>query len=113
MLDRTDDSSIATENWLAQFETALAASDNRLLKSLFHPDSYWRDALPLSWKLQTINGGRDNASELKRGAAVSRPHGFKINPDRAAPRRVPRADTVCVEAIFRFETVQGRGGGIV
>ena len=26
------------------------------LKSLFHPDSYWRDALALSWTLQTVNG---------------------------------------------------------
>jgi hypothetical protein len=42
MLDRTDDISIATESWLAQFESALATSDHALLKSLFHPDSCWR-----------------------------------------------------------------------
>jgi putative flavoprotein involved in K+ transport len=40
MLDRTDDISIATENWLAQFETALTTRDEALLKTLFHPDSY-------------------------------------------------------------------------
>ena len=27
-----------------------------LLRSLFHSDSYWRDALALSWSIQTING---------------------------------------------------------
>ena len=56
MLDRTDDISIAAENWLAQFETALAEPDDGLLKALFHPDSHWRDVLALSWSLQTING---------------------------------------------------------
>src|SRR6478672_9155576 len=56
MLDRTDDISIAAENWLAQFETALAEPDDGVLKTLFHPDSHWRDVLALSWNLQTING---------------------------------------------------------
>ena len=28
----------------------------RLLKTLFHPDSYWRDVLALSWNIQTLNG---------------------------------------------------------
>ena len=45
MLDRTDDSSVAADNWLAQFEEALAKPDHGLLKTLFHPDSYWRDVL--------------------------------------------------------------------
>ena len=53
MLDRTDDISISAENWLAQFETALTEPDAAALKSLFHPDSYWRDVLALSWNLQT------------------------------------------------------------
>ena len=56
MLDKTDDVSVAAENWLAQFEEALAKPDPVLLKTLFHPDSYWRDVLALSWNLQTING---------------------------------------------------------
>ena len=30
--------------------------DENLLKRLFHPDSYWRDVLALSWNIQTING---------------------------------------------------------
>jgi putative flavoprotein involved in K+ transport len=113
MLDRTDDISIATQNWLAQFESALATSDESLLNSLFHPDSHWRDALALSWNLQTINGGGAILSELKPRAAIARPCGFRIDPDRAPPRRVTRAGTVSIEAIFRFETVQGRGSGIL
>ena len=56
MLDRTDDSSVAADTWLAQFEEALGKPDGALLKTLFHADSYWRDVLALSWNIQTLNG---------------------------------------------------------
>lgn len=56
MLDKTSDIAIAVEGWLAAFEAALAARDDGALRQLFHPDSYWRDAIALSWTLQTING---------------------------------------------------------
>src|SRR3984957_3379684 len=104
MLDRTDDIAIAAENWLAQFEGAMAASDDCQLKPLFHPDSYWRDALALSWNLQTLNGADAIVKELPGVAAHSRPCQFKIDPERAPPRRVTRAGTETTEAIFRFET---------
>ena len=64
MLDKTDDISIAAENWLAQFESALASPEDGSLKTLFHPDSYWRDVLALSWNLQTINGADAILKEL-------------------------------------------------
>src|ERR1700692_4467856 len=113
MLDKTDDVSIAAENWLAQFEDALAEPDDFLLKTLFHPDSYWRDVLALSWNLQTINGAEAIIRELKADAGRAQPGGFKIDPDRAAPRRVTRAGTNTIEAIFKFETAGGRGSGIL
>src|SRR6266481_6076135 len=109
MLDRTDDISIAAENWLAQFETALAEPDDGLLKTLFHPDSHWRDVLALSWNLQTINGADAILTELKTRARRAAPSAFQIDPDRAAPRRVTRAGTNAIEAIFKFETAQGSG----
>src|ERR1700676_850951 len=113
MLDRTDDISFAAVNWLAQFETALAASDGVLLKTLFHPDSYWRDVLALSWNLQTINGAEAILKELQGLGRSSQPRHFRVDPDRAAPRRVTRAGTDTIEAIFKFETIQGRGSGIL
>jgi cation diffusion facilitator CzcD-associated flavoprotein CzcO len=113
MLDKTDDISIAAENWLAQFEQALAEPDDHLLKTLFHPESYWRDVLALSWHLQTVNGAAAIIHALRVHAGSTSPSGFKIDPDRAAPRHVTRAGTRTVEAIFRFETAQGRGSGIL
>jgi cation diffusion facilitator CzcD-associated flavoprotein CzcO len=41
------------------------------------------------------------------------PSGFAIDPGRAPPRRVTRAGTNAIEAIFRFETAQGRGSGVL
>ena len=113
MLDKTDDIGVAAESWLARFESALAGDDRALLKALFHPDSYWRDVLALSWKLQTLNGAEAILEELPALARRAGPKNFRIDPDRAAPRRVTRAGTNSIEAIFRFETATGRSHGIV
>ena len=88
MLDRTDDSSVAADTWLAQFEEALGKPDEALLKSLFQPDSYWRDVLALSWNIQTLNGADAILRELAPLARSVAPSGFAIDPDRAAPRKV-------------------------
>ena len=113
MLDKTDDISAVAANWLAEFESALAKSGGGSLESLFHPDSYWRDVLALSWNLQTINGAQAILNELRLRAKDAQPSGFRIDPDRAPPRRVTRAGTNCIEAIFKFETRVGRGSGII
>ncbi|WP_168857822.1 flavin-containing monooxygenase [Bradyrhizobium brasilense] len=113
MLDKTDDISVAADNWLVQFEDALASPDDVLLKPLFHPDSYWRDVLALSWNIQTVNRAFAIIEELPAHARRSAPHDFRIDAERAAPRRVTRAGTHAIEAIFKFETTVGRGHGIV
>jgi cation diffusion facilitator CzcD-associated flavoprotein CzcO len=114
MLDRTDDISITVENWLARFETALAKpGDGTLLKTLFHPDSHWRDVLALTWRFTTIDGRDAILAALQAHARRARPAGFNIDPDRAAPREVTRAGTRAIEAIFKFETAEGRGSGIL
>jgi len=113
MLDRTHDSSVAADTWLAQFEEALAKSDDALLLQLFHPDSYWRDVLALSWNIQTLNGRDAILEALPPLARSMAPNGFAVAPGRAAPRKVMRAGTNAIEAIFNFETRVGRGNGIL
>ena len=113
MLDKTEDISIAAEDWLVRFENALVAPSDGSLETLFHPDSFWRDVLALSWNLQTINGREAILNELSVHAARAAPSRFRIDPDRAAPRRVTRAGTSSIEAIFKFETAIGRGSGIL
>jgi cation diffusion facilitator CzcD-associated flavoprotein CzcO len=113
MLDRTEDIAAAADNWLAQFEDALARPEGGLLDALFHADSYWRDVLALSWNIQTINGAGAILKELRTHAAGAVPRGFAVDPDRRAPRKVMRAGTHAIEAMFKFETAVGRGSGIV
>jgi hypothetical protein len=118
MLDKTKDSATkdaakAADNWLAQFESALAKPGGGLLKTLFHPDSHWRDVLALSWNIQTVSGADAIVRELNVHAARATPTGFAVDPRRAAPRRVMRAGTSAIEAMFKFETAQGRGNGII
>jgi cation diffusion facilitator CzcD-associated flavoprotein CzcO len=113
MLDKTDDIAVAADNWLARFEDALAKSDDGGLRTLFQPDSHWRDVLALSWNIQTVSGADAILEELARYAPSAMPSGFAVDPDRAAPRKVMRAGTDAIEAIFKFETRVGRGAGIV
>ena len=80
MLDRTDDSSVAADNWLAQFEEALGKPDDGLLKTLFHPDSYWRDVLALSWNIQTLNGRDAILKELPPLARSASPSASPLRP---------------------------------
>jgi cation diffusion facilitator CzcD-associated flavoprotein CzcO len=113
MLARTETDLTITERWLAQFERALSEGDSALLKTLFLADSHWRDVLPLTRRIMTVNGRDAILKELGMHSQRARPHGFRIPPRRAAPRQVTRAGTESIEAIFSFETAQGRGSGVV
>jgi cation diffusion facilitator CzcD-associated flavoprotein CzcO len=123
MLDKTKDVAnndaaakdlaAAAEHWLARFESALAKPSDGSLKTLFHPDSHWRDVLALSWQIRTVSGADAILRELSAYAAGARPAGFQLDPERAAPRMVTRAGTPSIEAMFKFETAAGRGNGIV
>ncbi len=113
MLARTDTVATIAESWLAQFDQALAAPGRARLKTLFHPDSLWRDVLALTWHIKTVNGSDAILRELATHADRARPTGFKIDPHRTAPRNVTRAGTDAIEAIFGFETSEGRGSGVL
>ena len=70
--------------------------------------------LALSWNIQTINGaGRDPAGAESRTPHAPRRAALPSIPTAAAPRKVTRAGTDAIEAIFKFETAVGRGSGII
>jgi len=113
MLARADTVATIAESWLARFEAALAAPGLPRLERLFHADSHWRDVLALSWHIKTVSGSDAIVRELATHAGRARPTGFKIDLNRTAPRNVRRAGTDAIEAIFGFETAQGRGSGVL
>jgi hypothetical protein len=113
MLARPESIATTAESWLAQFESALTQSDDGLLGTLFHPESYWRDVLAFTWRIQTISGAEAIVCGLQDRISRVRPARFRLDPARTAPRRVTRAGTDTIEAIFRFETSEGSGSGVV
>jgi hypothetical protein len=113
MLRRTDELGAAAETWLARFENAVAAFDESTLGALFHGKSHWRDLLALSWRIKTIDGVDAILRELKACALRMRPTGLKLSPGRTPPRRVNRAGTEAIEAIFCFETLEGHCDGVL
>src|SRR6476660_6818055 len=86
MLTRADTIATIADDWLAQFERALAEPDDVLLKTLFHPDSHWRDLLALTWHIRTVNGLDAILRELKAHVGRAYPTGVKTDPHRTAPR---------------------------
>ncbi len=113
MLAETESITAAVDRWLEQLERALAAPDEAALRALFHPDSYWRDVLALTWRIQTLGGCDRIVPELKKCARQARAASFARDLQRTAPREMTRAGTKAIEAIFRFETAIGRGSGVL
>jgi len=109
MTQRNPDAEVT--GWLSQFEKALSTVDDSLLASLFHADSHWRDVLALTWRIETVSGSQAVAAALR--ARQRTPSRFAIASDRTPPRTVTRAGRETVEAIFSFETADGRGDGVV
>ena len=113
VLTRPDTLATAAQDWLARFEQALTAPDDGVLAHLFVADGYWRDLLALTWRIQTTAGATAIARGLRTAANRAQPASFWLDPDRTAPRRVTRAGTEAIEAIFRFDTAEGCGSGVV
>jgi thioredoxin reductase len=113
MTTERNDSEAVAAHWLGKLEQALSSGDGSALRALLRADCHWRDVLALTWRIDTASGRDDVVEGLRAGAGRARPSGFAIDPQRTAPRRVSRAGTETIEAIFRFETVDGHGSGVV
>ena len=101
----------AVAQWLADFEQALRSPDGRSLEALFRPDAHWRDLLALTWRVGTVSGAKRIIESLKRHCEAA--SGFEIDRQRTPPRRVTRAGTDVIEAIFKFETSHARAVGVL
>ncbi|MBO0755072.1 MAG: NAD(P)/FAD-dependent oxidoreductase [Bradyrhizobiaceae bacterium] len=113
MLARTQSVAAAVEDWLTRFERVLAAPADDSLAILFHHDCHWRDVLALTWRIKTFSGLDAVVDALKTHGARAKPIKFQIDPGRTPPRTVTRAGVDVIEAIFRFETADGRGNGVL
>ena len=101
------------EGWLAAFEAALQSRDAAAAAALFLADGLWRDVLAFTWNIQTMAGRAAIEAMLRQTLARTKPANFRIPPKRTPPRRVSRAGTECIEAIFEFATAFGPANGIL
>lgn len=100
-------------HWLKRLEAALAAPNEASFSALFTDDCHWRDVLALTWRIDTLSGRRPVVQGLQAHAGRARPRRFAVDPERTPPRQVTRAGETVIEAIFAFETEDGRGDGVV
>ena len=86
------------DGWLARFEAALGRGDGAALRELFHPECHWRDLLAFTWDIRTVSGVDAVVTQFLQHAARAPAHGFRIDPERTAPRETTRAGEKCSEA---------------
>lgn len=103
----------AAAGWLAEFEAALAAGHPDRIAGLFAGECHWRDLLAFTWSLRTCSGAAAIAARMAGCLGAMAPRGLRLAPRRTPPRRVTRAGTEAIEAIFTFETAIGPCNGVV
>ena len=103
----------SVEQWFSQLERAMSAADGTPLRSLFLADSYWRDVLAMTWRLQTHCGDSAIAEALEPAMRRAGASSFQLDQSKPPACRVTRVETETIEAFFTFETEIGRGQGIV
>jgi putative flavoprotein involved in K+ transport len=93
-------------HWLSQLEQALSDGDAAAGAALFADDGYWRDLVAFTWTIRTVQGREAIAAMLRATLASTRPSAWTLEGPASESNGV-------VEAWFRFDTLLGRGRGIV
>lgn len=99
--------------WLADFDLALRRGERTDLTSLFADECHWRDLLAFTWNITPHQGAAMIADALTRAQAETKAGDFHLASNRTPPRRLKRLGIDVIEAIFSFETAQGRGHGVL
>lgn len=101
---RSVDPQQRVDEWLRDFEAALAARDVDAAAGMFATDSYWRDLVAFTWNLKTVEGRDGVAGMLRERLGDTDPRGFRTS-------ETPTEDDGVVSAWIAFETATGRGEG--
>jgi putative flavoprotein involved in K+ transport len=101
------------KSWISGFGRSLEKADAAALGRMFLADSHWRNLCGISWQIATFSGSGKVAGELCRRAREAGASGFEVDPESLMPRRTVVAGREVIEAVFRFDTVNGPGVGVV
>jgi thioredoxin reductase len=99
--------------WLANLDVALRRGERTALASLFADESHWRDLLAFTWNISPHQGAALIADALTRAQRETKAGNFQLASNRTPPQRLKRLGIDVIEAIFSFETAQGRGHGVL
>jgi cation diffusion facilitator CzcD-associated flavoprotein CzcO len=114
MLEKVRTSADAqARSWISAFSHSLAMDDAAAVSRMFGVDSHWRNLCGISWQMATFSGSRKLADELCRRTGEVRATRFEVDPELLFPRSAVVAGEEVIEAIFRFDTVNGPGVGVV
>lgn len=112
---KTSDTSLNAQfdDWLARFARALEGRDATALGRLFDDDCHWRDVVAFTWSVTPHDDRESLVSGLLLAAERTRPGNFRRETNRMAPHRVRRHGVDVIEGVFGFETLAGRGHGLL
>ncbi len=102
-------------NWIDEFNNYINSPFDHQNegKNLFLVDSFWRDALGLTWKLDTYVGNKDIFETIRKNAAMINLSDIELDCEASPPQWVNRAGTDAIEAFIKFETKDANGRGII
>jgi len=90
--------------WMAGFAASLDRRDGAAAVAMFDDDSYWRDLLPFTWNIKTLEGKGSIAAMLDATLHEAKPGNWLIEGDASVSDGV-------TEGWFTFETEAARGKG--
>ena len=102
-------------NWIDEFNKHITSPLDHQNdgKNLFLVDSFWRDALGLTWQLDTYVGNKDILNTIRRNALMIGLSDVQLDCEASPPQCVNRAGTDAIEAFIKFETKDANGRGII
>jgi hypothetical protein len=101
------------ERWVLAFDAALRARSKKALADCFVDDSHWRNLFGISWYFATFSGRDVLVRELLARSRDAAAVGFRIDAALLAPRGAVVAGRDVIEAVIRFDTVNGPGFGAI
>ena len=91
-------------DWLNAFDSALASGDVTAAVNMFDTESYWRDLVPFTWNIKTMEGQDQIRDMLDAQLGHVKPGAWALDGDAT------HADGV-TEGWITFETAVARGKG--
>jgi len=101
----------AVQKWLDAFNEVIESGG--ALEPLFDPAAYWRNVLALGWDINTVAGASEISTAILPAIQQFKLTNVRLDESAIEPRVVTRAGQQTLEAFLLFETIVGRGRGVV